>query len=264
MQPHRGLRAVVALICIARAGGAAAQAPAPDPHAAQPQRPTVATHAGTVSKGWLEFEAGLERDRWDDGSHGGQAPILAKIGLARRVQLELQAPLVSPPGPVGLGVGDVSVGVKFRLVEDAPVVADLAILPSIKMPTGPSGLGTGTTDIGLLLISSHELGPVAMDLNFGYVRRSGDAASAPQQSTLWTASFGGPAYGALGWVAELYGYPATSGPLGADSTVALLAGPTWKVQRWLVLDTGVIVPIAGSQPRAFYAGLTYNAGRLWR
>ena len=30
-----------------------AQTPELDPHAVQPQRPTVATHAGTVATGWL-------------------------------------------------------------------------------------------------------------------------------------------------------------------------------------------------------------------
>ena len=232
----------------------------------QPQRPTVATHAGTVSRGWIEIETGTEFDRYDDQSHGGLAPILAKIGLAPRIQLELQAPVVWAPGPGGSGVGDFSVGVKFRIVEDASVVGDFAVLPSIKMPTGSSDLdtGTGTTDFGVLFISSHALGPVAMDLNFGYTRRSGDGTQVPQNATLWAASFGGPARGPVGWVAEVYGYPATSGPAGDDSIVAFLVGPTIRLQRWLVADVGVIVPITGPQPRAFYAGVTYNAGRLWK
>ena len=133
------------------------------------------------------------------------------------------------------------------------------------MPTGSasSGAGTGTTDVSLLVISSHALGPVAMDLNAGYTRRSGDGTAAPRAATVWTASFGGPWRGRAGWVAEIYGYPATSGPSGAASIVAVLVGPTWLVRRWLVLDGGVIVPVTGPQPRAVYAGLTYNVGRLW-
>src|SRR5207247_3724752 len=35
---------------------ASALVQAPDPHAAQPERPTVATHAGTVAPGWIEIE----------------------------------------------------------------------------------------------------------------------------------------------------------------------------------------------------------------
>ncbi len=270
-----GRAALVSVCLLAIAAPARAQTPPPaappaqtaaiDPHAAQPQRPTVATHAGTVATGWLEIEAGTEFDRYADRSRGGNAPVLFKIGLAPRVQLELQAPVIRPAQSEATGIGDFSIGVKMRLLEAAPLVGDLAVLPSLKLPSGSadSGTGTGTTDVGLLLISSHKLGAVAMDLNVGYTRRGGDGTVAPRNATLWTASFGGPARGSLGWVAELYGYPATSGPAGADSVVAFLVGPTFAIREWLVLDAGAIVPITGPQPRAFYAGVTYNVGRLW-
>jgi hypothetical protein len=191
---------------------------------------------------------------------------LAKLGLARTRQLEVQAPIVRPPGEDATGIGDVSIGLKWRLIEGAPVVGNFAILPSIKMPSGSadSGTGTGTIDTNLLFISSHKLGPVAMDVNFGYTRRGGDGTLAPRNASVWTASFGGPARGRLGWVAELYGYPATSGPASAASAVAFLGGPTVEIREWLVLDAGLILPFAGSQPRALYSGAVYNLGRLWR
>ena len=43
--------------------------------------------------------------------------------------------------------------------------------------------------------------------------------------------------------------------------VAALFGPTLSVREWLALDGGVIVPIAGSPPRAIYAGGVVNGGR---
>lgn len=244
--------------------GLVAQQPPPDPHDAQPERPTVATHAGTVAAGWLEIEAGGEFDRYADRTHGLAMPVLFKVGLAPRLQLSVQTPVVGPAGG-STGVGDLSVGVKWRLVTGAPVVGDFAILPAVKAPTGStaSGAGTGTTDVSLLVISSHAIGPVAMDLNVGYTRRSGDGTLAPRDATVWTASFGGPWRGRAGWVGEIYGYPGTSGRSGAASIVAVLAGPTWQARSWLVLDGGVIVPVSGPQPRALYAGLTYNVGRLW-
>jgi hypothetical protein len=243
-----------------------AQTPELDPHAVQPQRPTVATHAGTVATGWLEIETGTELDRYADTSRGVVSPVLAKVGLAPRLQLEVQALIVNPAGEDATGIGDSTIGVKWRLVEGAPAIGNFAILASVKVPSGSADVGTGTdtTDLNLLLISSHKLGPVAMDLNLGYTRRGGDGALAPRNASVWTASFGGPARGWLGWVAELYGYPGTSGPAGADTIVAFLAGPTIAVREWLVLDVGGIVAIAGPQPRALYAGLTYNVGRLWK
>src|SRR5205807_10297085 len=110
----------------------------------------------------------------------------------------------------------------------------------------------------LLAISSHSFGAVAMDLNVGYTRRSGTSTNVPRSATLWTASFGGPVRGALGWTLECYGYPATSGPAGQSSIVALLGGPTFLVRSWLALDAGVIVPLAGSQPHALYMGGVHN------
>jgi hypothetical protein len=261
----RAVTAAIACLLVFVGRVDAAQTPEDDPHAVQPQRPTVATHAGTVAPGWLEVEAGAERDRYADRSRGGTAPMLFKIGLAPRVQFEFQVPIVRPAGVDTTGVGDVSVDIKWRFAEGAPLFGNVAILPSLKLPTGSadSGTGTGTTDVGLLLISSHTLGPVAMDLNVGYTHRGGNGAATPRNASLWTASFGGPARGWLGWVAEVYGYPATSGPAGTDSIVAFLAGPTAEIRKWLVLDAGVIVPITGPQPRAVYAGVTYNVGRLW-
>ena len=245
-----------------------AQSAPPDtannPRAVQPERPTVATHAGTVAPGILEIETGVERDRFAPSVIGIVTPTVFKFGIASHAQLSVFGSLARPSGS-DLGLGDVGVGVKWRVVDDAPLLGDFAILPALKAPTGSldKGTGTGTTDVSLLLISSHMLGNVAMDLNVGYTRRSGDGSNAPRDATLWTASFGGPVAGAIGWVVECYGYPATSGPAGQASIVALLAGPTDLVRPWLALDAGLIVPLRGAQPHALYAGGVYNVGRLW-
>lgn len=233
-----------------------------NPHTAQPERPTVATHAGTVAPGWFEIETGVERDRVDPNITVLSTPTVFKIGLAPRVQLSVLGTVVRPSGE-SAGLGDIAVGVKWRLVEDAPMLGDFAIFPAIKFPTGSAVTGTTTTDASVLLIASHQFGDVAMDLNVGYTHRSGNGAAAPTNATLWTASFGGPFSGRLGWVAECYGLPATSGPTGAPSFVAVLAGPTFTAQPWLVLDAGFIVPITGPQLHALYAGVTYNVGRIW-
>jgi hypothetical protein len=44
---------------------------------------------------------------------------------------------------------------------------------------------------------------------------------------------------------------------------AILAGPTWLARKWLAFDAGVIVPLAGSQPRALYVGTVYNLGKAF-
>ncbi len=244
----------------------AAYAQEKDPHAAQPERPTVATHAGTVAKGWFEIETGVERDSREGTAF--LAPMVLKFGIAPRMQLTVagQGLSLHPDGASSTsGVGDVSVGIKWRVLEDAPVLGDFAILPTIKFPTGSTtkGTGTGTTDGGLLLISSHDIHGVALDINAGLVRRSGDGLDAPKTWSVWTVSTGGPLAGALGFSAEVYGYPGTSGVAGSQPIVALLVGPTWTVRDALVLDAGLIAPVQGPQPRALYAGLTWNVGRIF-
>ena len=233
-----------------------------DPNAVQPERPTVATHAGTVTRGWVELEEGGEWDKAQDGKRSFFAPTNLKIGLASRAQLNVLVNLITDPAKgTSLAVGDVTLGVKYRMVDDAPIVGDFAILPAIKLPSASTSFaGTGTTDFSVLLISSHELGPVAMDLNAGGVWRGGDGTSAPKTASLWTASFGFPIAGPLGAVAEVFGYPRTTGPAGAKGTSAFLFGPTYLVRKWLALDAGVIVPIAGDQAHAIYTGFVWNLG----
>ncbi|MDQ6689182.1 MAG: transporter [Gemmatimonadota bacterium] len=251
----------------ARKGGAqdsGLDSAARNPRAVQPERPTVATHAGTVARGWMELEAGGEWDRAADGSPSFVAPTNLKTGLGPRTQLNLMLDLISAVSVRGraLSLGDLTVGVKYRIVENARLLGDFAMLPAIKFPTGDasSGAGSGTTDFSLLLISSRQIGPVAVDLNVGGTRRTGDGSRASMTAGIWTASFGFPVRGNFGWVAELFGYPQTTGAEAAPAIAAFLTGPTFVVREWLALDAGVITPITGPQPRAAYAGLVWNLG----
>jgi hypothetical protein len=254
-----------ALLAAVAAGAARAPLAAQerDPRAAQPERPTVATHAGTVAPGLLELESGVELDRLGT-DHTTIGTLVAKIGVSGHLQLSVFASAVKPGGRGG-GFGDLAMGFKWRILDAHPLLGDFALLPSFKFPTGSlaGGSGTGTTDASLLLVSSRDAGPVHIDLNAGYTRRSGDGIATPRTATVWTASFGGAIAGPVNWTAEFFGYPGTSGPSGAAPTVAFLAGPTLTVRNTLVVDVGIIAPIAGRQPRAAYAGVVYNVGRIW-
>ena len=253
----------IAIAMLARSLSAFAQQP--DPRAVQPERPTVATHASTVATGYLEIETGVERDRLDPRAIGYGVPTVFKIGVASHGQLSVGVPLDRPPGG-DLALGDVSVGLKWRIARGAPVVGDFSILPSVKLPSGSevNGTGTGTNDVSFLAISSHSFHDVEIDVNVGYTRRGGDGKNIPRNATLWTVSSGGPLEGAVGWVVECYGYPGTGGRSGQRPIVAMLLGPTFPARTWLALDAGVIVPVNGPQPRAFYAGAVYNVGQIWR
>jgi len=243
-------------------GQAPKDSTARDPHAVQPERPTVATHAGTVARGWIELEEGAEWDKAPDGTRTFLAATNLKIGLGSRAQLNLLFNLIKeqlPPGGI-FQMGDLTIGLKYRIADNDRVLGDFALLPAVKLPTGALSAGTGTTDFSLLLISSRQIGPVALDLNVGQTVRTGDGTSAPRTAGIWTVSFGFPVSGPLGGVLEFFGYPRTTGPVGSGAIAALLVGPTFLVREWLALDAGMIVPITGSLPRALYAGFVWNFG----
>ena len=244
----------------------AESAEGPDPHAVQPERPTVATHAHTVAPGWVEIEAGIERDRFAGGGRSESAVSVAKVGLTRCTQVGITASALRDPSDTAhtSGFGDLSLSLKWRLLDGAPWLGDFALLPVLKLATGSSerGTGTGTTDASLVLISSHTLGSASLDINVGGTVRSGNGSAAPRRASLWTAALGVPVVGTVGWAAELYGYPGTSGPSGSAPVVATLFGPTWTPCLWLEVDAGAIVPLTGPQPRALYAGVVWNVGKL--
>jgi len=256
--PRSLISALAWVACACASAGVASTAP--DPRAVQPERPSVATHAGTVAPRYLEIETGVEYDKLPDKSHGVGVPTVLKIGLAPRLQLSLFAPASSGTHEA-LGMGDLAAGLKWRIVDGDGILQRFAILPAIKFSTGGQR-GTGTTDASLLLIDSRTVGPVSLDLNVGVTKRSGNANSAPRTATLWTASSGFPVAGALGWQLECFGFPGTSGPAGDAPIVAILTGPTLGAWRTLAFDAGIIIPVAGPQPRAVYAGLVTNVGRI--
>jgi len=104
-----------------------------NPHAVQPERPTVATHAGTVARGCIELEEGGEWDKGSDGVRSFIAPTNLKIGLAQRAQLNLLVNLVRNPIAGGsFETSSVTVGVKYRIVDDDRILGDFAVLPAVR------------------------------------------------------------------------------------------------------------------------------------
>lgn len=233
-----------------------------------PERPSVATHAHTVDVGIVEIETGLAGFRPDAGAFRLETPSLVKIGITNHLQLDLFGGIgvISQPSSRAWGAGDLAIGVKWRLLDSARGVGDLAVQPTVKLPTGSTGkgTGTGTTDVAVTVVSSHAVGGVTIDTNVGATWRSGDGSAAPTMTTVWAVSTGVPVRGRLGWVAEVFGYPGTRGPSGQQPLVGLLSGPSFAVSRSVVVDAAGIIGVAGNQPRTICAGLTWNVGQLAR
>lgn len=262
-----GMAAVVLLLACTTLAVGQDTPPPPDPREAKPERPTVATHAFTVAPGYLELEAGFQRIGAAPSTSQMTMPILFKIGLTDRLQLDIAPGWVrsEADGQSQSGVADTTVGVKWRLADEAPLVGAFAFQPTVTLATGSveRGTGAGTTAVNLLLISSHVFRGVALDVNVGCTRRTGDGTRAPRTAMLWTVSSGIPLTGRLGLAAEVFGLPGTPGPAGSAPAVGFLTGPTFTVTRSLVLDGGAILDITGLGGTTVYAGVTWNIGRAW-
>jgi hypothetical protein len=230
-----------------------------DPHAALPERPSVATHAHTVAPGWVEVELGFERAH-DDGRFGDEAfPMALKLGLQPRVQLSVSAAVDRPDGRHARSVDEVNLGIKWRVAERMPIAGDVAILPSVTVPAR-SGHDTAAS---FLLVTSRTLGLLTLDLNVGHTRRSGDSTLAPTSESLWAAALGGPLKGRFSWVGELSGSPSTSGAAGRSATINALVGAAATLSPPLVIDVAVRIPVAGPDSYAILTGAVWNVGRLW-
>ena len=242
-----------------------AQGQETDPRAVQPERPTVATHAHTIAPGYFEVETGVQGNRVDAGSRAYSVPTVLKVGLSSHLQLNLGSPAFLPVAGQQAGLGDMSVGVKWRLLDDHPILGDFALLPAIKFATGSAshGTGSGTTDVGLTAIASYDVHGVSMDLNVAYTKVGVTSEQSGPDAALWTASFGFPVAGRLSWVTELFGVPRVDGAMAPPAT-ALLTGPSFLMSPALNLDVGIIAPIRGDIPNAIYAGLVWNLGTFSR
>jgi hypothetical protein len=194
-------------------------------------------------------------------------PFALKIGLGTRVQFDLVPGWQrnAQDGGVESGITDVLVGVKWRLTDAAPVLGAFAIQTTVSLPTGnaEAGRGSGKAAVNVLVISSHRIAPVSLDVNAGYTGLGGESASASRDSAIWAAAAALPVAGRVGWTAELFGFPGTSGPGGGPPVLGFLTGPTFTVRPSVVLDAGAMFDIEGFGGTAAYAGVTWNIGRIW-
>jgi hypothetical protein len=223
------------------------------PRAANPERPTVATHAYAVAPGYIEIEQGISAR----GANGlGQATswdVNVKIGITPHMQLALFGPLFLRTGP-GHGPGDWGAALKLRAAVSDRVA--VALVSGATAPTGrkSAGLGAGRV-LGQLVgvVSADGPGGVDVDLNAGPL---GLGAGRPQWLT--TASFG-RGLGRWGVAGEVFRISA--GAAGARQA-GVLGALTFAPARWVVLDGGGIARLGSGSPAALFVGLTTNLGHL--
>ena len=210
----------------------------------QPDRPSVGTGSGLIAPGLFQFENGVEYSRQSRAGNLPELRIGTEILLRAGITENLEARLLVEPvtvltnGATESGFGDVTVGVKYRLLApgDDGWPPPFVILPFVKIPTARDPIGTEQVDFGAIAISTVSLPwKLSADLNAGIValgERHGFLAQA-----IASVSVNRAITDQLSWFAELFfntreerkGREA----LGAD------AGLVWMLTKRIALDTAV-------------------------
>jgi hypothetical protein len=225
------------------------------PRAANPERPTVATHAYAVAPGYWELEQGVRAFGVGTLSESQAWDLNLKLGVRDHVQLGLFATGIGWTHGTA-GVGDLGLSVKLQggLGKEGA----LAVVPAVTLPTGNEtlGLGAGRVLGSLVGVWSQDLGAVFhTDINVG---PTGIGAGTPQL------------FGSLGLAAsrgrwavagELFHFTAGgAGPLQQGLLGALL----WTAAEWAVVDVGGVWGRTDETPDQLFVGVTTNLGRIFK
>jgi hypothetical protein len=226
------------------------------PRAANPERPTFATHAYAVAPGYAELEQGLRVENSDAGDATAWDYNL-KIGVIRQVQFAFFGTGFVHTRAGG-GVGDV--GVTLKLSTSVSPRATLALASSVTFPTGDAaaGRGAGRTQGGVLAVASVDApGRLHVDVNFGPVELG--AGASPLR---WFHSVGaGVALGRYGLTTELYGFTAGA---GESAEWGALGAVTVRPAEWIVVDLGGSVGVWRATPHLVFVGVTTNLGAVFK
>jgi hypothetical protein len=215
------------------------------PRAANPERPTVATHAYAVAPGYLELEQGV---RSAAGVTSWEFNL--KIGLARAAQLGVFGTGWERTASA-TGVGDLGVALKLRRNLGAHAAA--AVIPALTLPTGDAAHGFGAGQalgsvIGVLSVDFPDA--VHVDWNAGAMGiGAGKLQAFGTTCVSWRVGR---------WTPAVELYEITAGGAGPRQA-GLLGAVSLTVVEWLVLDGGGIAGLGGANQ--IFVGVTANVGR---
>ena len=244
----RGLRLGLLLLALCAAPSIAAEI--------EVDRPELTESAKLVPRGAIQLESGVafsrERQAGLDPERTFQAEADLRIGLARNVELNLGwDPLVRVRGSDDdTGVGDVTLGVRYRFVEgfeDVRWPPHVAVKVFAKLPAAEEPLGTGRPDFGALLLASFEL-PLDFELEvnlgaaaIGQTRPNGYLAQALAAASLSRDL----APSLLGFLEVLFN---SRGEHGGRLQFAVNAGLVYRLTPTLAVDAGVQTSLVGQGP----------------
>lgn len=248
--PTRALALVVAaLLVIPGAGVALAEEIEPD-------RPEITESARLVPRGALQLESGLSYSRERRGGRPAEETFEAegdlRIGLLRDVELNVGwAPLVRVRGrDDDTGVGDVTLGVRYRFVEgveDALWPPQLGVKVFAKLPVAEEPLGTGRPDFGVLLLASLELPQeFELEINVGAAAIGQTGPNGYLAQAIATASLSRElGHSLLAFLETIFN---SAEERGGRGQFAINVGLVYRLTQSLAIDAGIQTSLAGQGP----------------
>jgi hypothetical protein len=235
-----------------------------DEPAAVPYRPSVSTPAALSAPGWIEIEAGVQRNRGGEGARRDSLPVTLKLAFTPdwgiRVGSDAWVRARDSEGGRGSGFGDTGIVVKRRFaVDDAQA---FGLEAGVVVPTARHGVGSGSgkPDYGVNAIYSADFGAWHTDLNIVATRLGSVAPDAGRTQWLGAASLSRALSERWGAVAEISG----THQRGESATRQLLLALSYNVSKRLVLDAGAARSLRSGAPDwSAFTGFTWLAARLF-
>lgn len=140
-------------------------------------RPDFTESALAVDPGRVQVESGYTLSRRGGATEHAVGEVLARVGLARPVELRI-APnsyrVVETDGGTAHGVADPALGTKVTLLEPgpsaAPALPSVAVLASTSLPAGDEAVSPGGAEPEAALALGWDLAPVSVGANLGHAR----------------------------------------------------------------------------------------------
>ncbi len=232
-------------------------------------RPLTIDDADPVDTGRFEIEAGAvyggdsDCDHWDFpvGLGYGVLPGLA-VGVGFGGQFEERDEALESGAKKRhreSGVGDLVINAKWQFLEECPLGARHALVPSVKFPTADEdkGLGSGETDYDLMWAASRAFGEKAgVHVNAGYSWIGEPDDEKVHDVVHYGVALDYQLTDAVQWVGEVFAEKELTD--GADTVVQYNTGFRWDVVEDLVLDVAGGSKIEGDAP-----DFTATAGLKW-
>ncbi|NTU57538.1 MAG: transporter [Chlorobiaceae bacterium] len=168
--------------------------------------PLITDDTNSQGKGRFQLELNTEfsRDRESasgisEVAHGTTASAMLSYGLSDRIDLIAGVPTqwsrLEENGSVtadNSGMGDLTLEIKYRLLENRDKGVSLAIKPGVSIPSGDEskGFGNGKVSGGVMVIATRESKLCSYHVNFGYTRNEYRLADVQNsmRNDIWHAS----------------------------------------------------------------------------